>query len=119
MRIQGWSVNTVGRRLEHARIRPGEIRGLDDLARLPVLKKSAMPDLQKADPPFGGFCTVPLARVRRIFMSPGPIFEPMGPDFGAWHLEPGLWAGGFRPGDIVLNTFSYQLVPAAHELDEG
>jgi phenylacetate-CoA ligase len=109
----------VRRRLEQAGLTPRDFRSLGDLARLPVIKKSAMPDLQKADPPFGGFCTVPLARVRRIFMSPGPIFEPMGPDFGAWHLEPGLWAGGFRPGDIVLNTFSYQLVPAAHELDEG
>src|SRR5712691_8587020 len=78
-----------------------------------------MPDLQKADPPFGGFCTVPLARVRKIFFSPGPILEPMGPEVGGWHLETGLYAGGFRRGDVVLNTFSYQLVPAAHEMDEA
>jgi phenylacetate-CoA ligase len=109
----------VRRRLEQAGLRPGDLRRPDDLVRLPVIKKSAMPDLQKADPPFGGFCTVPRARLRRIFMSPGPIFEPMGPEVGAWHLETCLWAGGFRPGDLVLNTFSYQLVPAAHELDEG
>lgn len=109
----------VRRRLERAGLAPRDIRGPDDLGRLPVVKKSEMPELQKADPPFGGFCTVPLGRVRRIFMSPGPIFEPMGPEVGAWHLETCLWAGGFRPGDIVLNTFSYQLVPAAHELDEG
>ncbi len=109
----------VRRRLEAAGLGRDAVRGPDDLARLPVVKKSAMPDLQKADPPFGGFCTVPLTRVRRIFMSPGPIFEPMGPELGAWHLEPCLWAGGFRPGDVVLNTFSYQYVPAAHELDEG
>jgi phenylacetate-CoA ligase len=109
----------VQRRLEQAGVKPDAVRGLADLARLPVIQKSAMPDLQKADPPFGGFCTVPLARLRRIFMSPGPIFEPMGPEVGAWHLEACLWAGGFRPGDVVLNTFSYQLVPAAHELDEG
>jgi phenylacetate-CoA ligase len=109
----------VRRRLEQAGLRPGDLRRPDDLVRLPVIKKSAMPDLQKADPPFGGFCTVSRARLRRIFMSPGPIFEPMGPEVGAWHLETCLWAGGFRPGDLVLNTFSYQLVPAAHELDEG
>ncbi len=109
----------VRRRLEKAGLAPGKLGGVDDLARLPVIKKSEMPDLQRADPPFGGFCTVPLSQVRRIFVSPGPIFEPMGPELGAWHLETCLYAGGFRSGDVVLNTFSYQLVPAAHELDEG
>jgi len=109
----------VRRRLEHAGLTPGDLRDEASLARLPVIKKSEMPDLQKADPPFGGFCTVPLTRVRKIFLSPGPIVEPMGPEVGAWHLETCLYAGGFRPGDVVLNTFSYQLVPAAHELDEG
>jgi phenylacetate-CoA ligase len=109
----------VRRRMEAVHLAPDRVRSVDELGRLPVLKKTQMPDLQKADPPFGGFCAVTLDRVRRIFMSPGPIFEPMGPDLGAWHLETCLYAGGFRPGDIVLNTYSYQLVPAAHELDEG
>ncbi|MFQ5897803.1 MAG: phenylacetate--CoA ligase family protein [Candidatus Methylomirabilia bacterium] len=109
----------VRRRLEAARLTPRALRDLDALARLPVIKKSQMPDLQKADPPFGGFCTVPLSKVRRIFVSPGPILEPMGPELGAWHAEPGLYAGGFRPGDVVINTYLYQLVPAAHELDEA
>ena len=109
----------VRRRLEGAGLTPRDIRGVDDLARLPVVKKSEMPDLQAADPPFGGFCTVPLPRVRRIFVSPGPILEPMGPEVGAWHAETCLYAGGFRPGDVVLNTFLYHLVPAAHELDEA
>lgn len=109
----------VRRRLERAGLRPADVSGLEDLARLPVIKKSEMPDLQKADPPFGGFCTVPLERVRRIFVSPGPILEPMGPEISAWHAETGLYAGGFRPGDVVLDTFLYHMVPAAHELDEA
>jgi phenylacetate-CoA ligase len=109
----------VRRRLERAGLTPHDIRGEEDLAKLPVIKKSEMPDLQKADPPFGGFCTIPLSRVRKIFFSPGPIMEPMGPEPGGWHLETGFYAGGFRPGDVVLNTYSYQLVPAAHEVDEA
>ncbi|OLC14998.1 MAG: hypothetical protein AUH29_08965 [Candidatus Rokubacteria bacterium 13_1_40CM_69_27] len=109
----------VRHRLERAGLRPADVRGVDDLARLPVMKKSEMPELQKADPPFGGFCTVPLDKVRRIFVSPGPILEPMGPELSAWHGETGLYAGGFRPGDVVINTFLYHLVPAAHELDEA
>ena len=109
----------VRRRLEAAGLAPKNFRSTDDLVRLPVIRKSAMPELQKADPPFGGFCTVPLAKLRKIFMSPGPIFEPMGPEVSGFHAETGLFAGGFRPGDVVLNTFAYALTPAAHELDES
>src|SRR5437899_1824631 len=109
----------VRRRLEQAGLSPTNVRSTDDLARLPVIKKSAMPDLQKADPPFGGFCTVPLAKIRKIFVSPGPIFEPMGPEVSAFHAETALFAGGFRPGDIVINTFAYALTPAAPELEEA
>lgn len=109
----------VRRRLERAGLRPGDIRGVEDLARLPVIKKSELPELQKADPPFGGFCAVPATKLRRIFVSPGPILEPMGPEISAWHGETCLYAGGFRPGDVVLNTFLYHLVPAAHEIDEA
>jgi len=109
----------VRRRLEQAKLTPRDVRSTEDLARLPVIRKSAMPDLQKADPPFGGFCTEPLARIRKIFVSPGPILEPMGPELGGFHAETGLFAGGFRRGDIVLNTFAYALTPAAHELDEA
>jgi len=109
----------VRRRLEGVGLGPGDFRGEEDLARLPVIKKGEMPDLQKADPPFGGFCTVPLSRIRRIFVSPGPILEPMGPELSAWHGETCLYAGGFRPGDVVIDTFLYHLVPAAHEIDEA
>lgn len=109
----------VRRRLERARLRPADLARVEDLARLPVIKKHEMPDLQKADPPFGGFCTIPLSKVRRIFASPGPILEPMGPELSEWHGETCLYAGGFRPGDVVLDTFLYHLVPAAHEIDEA
>ncbi|MBI4588048.1 MAG: AMP-binding protein [Candidatus Rokubacteria bacterium] len=109
----------VRRRMEAAGLGPKGLSSLEGLTRLPVIKKSAMPDLQRADPPFGGFCTVPMKQVRRIFVSPGPIFEPLGPEVGSWHMETGLYAGGFRPGDVVLNTFAYHLTPAAHMLDEA
>jgi phenylacetate-coenzyme A ligase PaaK-like adenylate-forming protein len=109
----------VRRRLQAAGLSPKDLSGPDALSRLPVLKKSEMPELQKADPPFGGFCTVPVSKLRRIFISPGPIFEPMGREVAAWHDEPAFYAGGFRPGDIVLVTLSYHLVPAGLELDES
>jgi phenylacetate-CoA ligase len=107
------------RRLDAAGLAPKDVRDPDALARLPVLKKSQMPDLQQADPPFGGFCTLPLGKLRRIFRSPGPIYEPMGPEAGGFRAETGYYAGGFRPGDVVLQTFAYHLVPAGHEIDES
>jgi phenylacetate-CoA ligase len=109
----------VRRRLERAGLGPGDVTSVQDLARVPVIKKSELPALQKADPPFGGFCTLPPGKLRRIFVSPGPILEPMGPEASAWHGETCLYAGGFRPGDVVIDTFLYHLVPAAHEIDEA
>jgi phenylacetate-CoA ligase len=107
------------RRLEAAGLTPEDLRAPDGLAKLPVLQKSRMPDLQRADPPFGGFCTLPTGKLRRIFRSPGPIYEPMGPEAGGFRAETGYYAGGFRPGDVVLQTFAYHLVPAGHEIDES
>jgi phenylacetate-CoA ligase len=107
------------RRLEAAGLTPRDLTDPEALVRLPVLKKSQLPDLQQADPPFGGFCTLPLAKLRRIFRSPGPIYEPMGPEAGGFRAETGYYAGGFRPGDVVLQTFAYHLVPAGHEIDES
>src|SRR5262249_42979160 len=109
----------VRRRLEAAALRPEHLGSLDSVSRLPVLRKSLMPELQQADPPFGGFCTVPISKLRRIFISPGPIYEPMGPEVAARHDEAAVHAGGFRPGDIVLVPLSYHLVPAGLELDES
>jgi phenylacetate-CoA ligase len=109
----------VRRRMETAGLTPKDLRDPDALSRLPVMKKSAMPDLQQADPPFGGFCTLPLSKLRRVFRSPGPIYEPMGPEAGGFRAETGYYAGGFRPGDVVVQTFAYHLVPAGHEVDES
>ena len=89
------------------------------LAKLPVLRKSALKDLQAADPPYGGFTTSPVGQLARVFMSPGPIFEPEG--FGAdwWRTARALFAAGIRKGDIVHNTFAYHLTPGGWILDAG
>ena len=110
----------VRRRLEAAGLRPAAIRTLEDLARLPVIRKAAMPDLQRADPPFGGFCAARPREVDRVFVSPGPIYEPFErKDTSPWRSETACFAGGFRPGDVVVNTFLYHLTPAAHLIDRG
>ena len=107
------------RRMEAAGLRPEDLADRDALSRLPVLEKSALPELQKADPPFGGFSTLSREELHYIFISPGPIYEPIGEEPSPWRAEIGLYAGGFRPGDLVVNTFLYHLTPAAHLLDRG
>src|SRR6202158_4945867 len=55
---------------------PASITSRASLARLPVLRKSDLPALHKAAPPFGGFASGLPGSFGRLFTSPGPIFEP-------------------------------------------
>ena len=89
------------------------------LASLPLLKKSALKDLQAKQPPFGGFATDTAGVMGRIMMSPGPIFEPEGRGEDWWRSARALFAAGVRRGDIVHNTFAYHLTPGGWILDAG
>jgi phenylacetate-CoA ligase len=100
-------------------IDPARIAGPDDLAALPVLRKSELPALHKANPPFGGFVVQSPGSFGRLFTSPGPIFEPEGTEADPWKAARALFAAGFRQGDVVLNTFSYHLTPGGFILDSG
>ena len=87
------------------------------LARLPVLRKADLPALHKAAPPFGGLVPGLPGSFGRLFTSPGPIFEPEGAHGDPWRGARALFAAGFRPGDVVLNTFSYHLTPGGFIFD--
>ena len=89
------------------------------LARLPVLRKAELPALQKAALPFGGFVSGAPGSFGRLFTSPGPIFEPETSFPDPWRSARGLYAAGFRKGDVVLNTFSYHLTPGGFIMDSG
>ena len=98
-------------------IDPASITSRAALAKLPVLRKSELPALHKANPPFGGFVADPPGSFARLFTSPGPIFEPEGAHADPWRGARALFAVGFRPGDVVLNTFSYHLTPGGFIFD--
>lgn len=89
------------------------------LARLPVLRKGDLIELQKQAPPFAELVPEVPGSFGRLFTSPGPIYEPEGRHDDAWRSARGLFAAGFRRGDIVLNTFSYHLTPGGFILDAG
>src|SRR5437867_20139 len=90
----GWAKQLAGVDPESATSRAA-------LAKLPLLRKSDLVALQKETPPFGGFNVTPPGKVKRLLMSPGPIFEPQGPGPDIYGLARALFAAGFRPGDIV------------------
>jgi len=107
------------RRLRDAGLAPESIRTPDDLNALPVIRKDDLIEIQKADPPFGGFLAVAPGELKRLFQSPGPIYDPETrvPDY--WRWKSALQAAGFVPGDVALNCFGYHLTPAGAMFEEG
>ncbi|THH35271.1 phenylacetate--CoA ligase family protein [Aliishimia ponticola] len=98
---------------------PMAIRTPEDLASLPVLRKSDLGAAQKAAPPFGGF-TSGVSQFSHIFQSPGPIYEPGSHDSKDWwRFARFLHAAGFTSSDVVQNCFSYHLTPAGIMFENG
>jgi phenylacetate-CoA ligase len=106
-------------RFDVAGFDPAKVSSLADLSRLPVMKKEELLKLQRANPPFGGFLAADLKDVARIYVSPGPIFEPALPGGGGHGLDLLFQAAGVGAGDVVLNTWMYHLVPAGLLFDEA
>lgn len=105
---------------ERANMAPADLYGASDLARLPVTTKDQLLALQREHPPFGGFLSADARDIRRIFVSPGPIYEPdLSSDITGRGFAQVFSHAGIGPGDRVLNTWSYHLVPAGLLLDQG
>jgi len=94
-----------------AGVSPSQIRILKDLEKMPITRKTDLIELQKANPSYGGFLAIPPEDVERIFISPGPIYEPHQTASIKWFAK-SFWAAGFRKGDVVINTFTYHMSPA-------
>ncbi|HTP61968.1 MAG TPA: AMP-binding protein [Burkholderiales bacterium] len=100
-------------------IKAEKIRSRAALAALPVTRKSDLASLQAQERPLGGLNATPVAKLAKIFMSPGPIYEPEGRGRNWWRSARALYAGGFRAGDLVANTFAYHFTPAGSMLETG
>ena len=112
MTAPGWARHLAG-------VDPKSVTSRVALAKLPVLHKSDVAALQKEYPPFGGLNVTPPGEARRLLMSPGPIFEPEGEGKDWYGTARALYAAGFRPGDIVHNSFAYHLTPGGFILESG
>ena len=109
----------IRRALDRAGVERAKVTSLEGLERVPITRKDELLDLQRADPPFGGFLGVPPNRLARAFMSPGPLFDPQGPEPDYWRFAPALHAAGFRRGDVVLNACGYTMTPLGLMFDEA
>jgi phenylacetate-CoA ligase len=102
-----------------AGISPFECTTREALARLPLTRKRDLIDLQKKNPPFGGLNSLARNRAKRVFASPGPIYELQGMEMDHWRMARVLYAAGFRHGDLVHNCFSYHFTPGAFLMEGG
>src|SRR5260370_16393832 len=101
-----------------ADVDPAGVTSRAALAKLPVTRKSDLVELQKAERPLGGL-NATLAQLGKVFISPGPIYEPEGRGRDWWRTARALFAAGFRPGDLAINTFAYHFTPAGSMLGSG
>jgi len=102
-----------------ADIDPAAVASRAALAKLPVTRKSDLAGLQKAERPLGGLNATPPAQLGKIFVSPGSIYDPEGRGRDWWRTARALFAAGFRPGDLAINTFAYHFTPAGSMLESG
>ena len=106
------------------------IRSRAALAGLPVTRKHELLARQQAlrgqgGDPFGGFAAIgwrglrAASGARRVFQSPGPIYEPEGQGSDYWRMARAIFAAGFRAGDLAHCSFSYHLTPAGAMMESG
>ena len=105
------------RQLTAAGLKPGDVQGLRDLARIPITRKDSLPAFQAEEPPFGGLLGGELGSMARLFQSPGPIHDPQGGEGDFWRFRHALAAAGFRKGDVALVSASYHLTPLGFMFD--
>ena len=96
-----------------------EVKSRAALAKLPVTRKSDLSRLQKDLPPLGGLNATPAEKLAKLFVSPGPVYDPEGRAKDWWRTARGLFAGGFRAGDRIANSFAYHFTPAGSMLESG
>ncbi len=104
------------------------VTSLAALASLPVTRKHELLERQQAQrgsDAFGGYSAIGwaalrgLSGARRVYQSPGPIYEPEGTRADYWRVARALFAAGFRAGQLVHNSFSYHLTPGAWMMESG
>lgn len=97
----------------------GQIKDLNDLSDIPLLRKSDLIDKQSKLPPFAELNVSEIRDFAHIYRSPGPIYDLDGHSKNWWRFARALHAADFGYGDIVQNCFSYHFTPAGAMFEEA
>ena len=119
--IKHFAENAAGfaERIRDAGLDTAKLDSVESLNNLPIIRKDDLADLQAASPPFGGFLACDPSKLKRIYQSPGPIYDPEPHVADYWRWESAMRAAGFGEDDVVLNAFGYHLTPAGAMFEEG
>ena len=104
------SVPEMSSRLAQAGFSMDRLPDAGNLSRVPILRKSALREVQASTPPWGGMLAAGF-QPEACFMSPGGIVEPLVPRMTERLCEL-LQAAGFDSRHQVLNGFGYHFTPA-------
>ncbi len=99
-------------------VEPGDVRGVEDLGRLPITTKADMSDDLERTPPWGRFTAVDEARWSsgggQLFQTSGTTAQPRVFRYTRFDLRMWSWlarrathAMGVRPGDVAIICFGY------------
>ena len=134
---EAWQAEQLPKQVAHAQssckpyaislaaVNASQVNTKEALATLPVIRKHELLEIQQAarlagGSAFGGFAAQTYGlKMPRVFASPGPIYEPEGPEVDYWRLGRAIYAAGFRAGDLVHNSFSYHMTPGGLMLESG
>src|SRR6185369_3315165 len=109
------------KKFDAARVKPGDLKSLEDLAKFPFTAKADLRDTY----PFGMFA-VPMDKIVRIHASSGTTGKPTvvgytKKDIDTWSnvMARSIRAAGARPGDKLHNAYGYGLFTGGLGLHYG
>ena len=105
------------KRFDDVEFHPSQIKSLEDMEKIPITTRDDYVRIQRENPPFGGFLTVPPETLKRIYIHPGPQYETLS-DSDIEHARKILWKIGAKKGDVVINALAYHFVPAGLLVDD-
>jgi phenylacetate-CoA ligase len=127
---QAYRVPFFQRRWDEAGFHPSDLRTLEDLWKAPTYTVEDIRRSIEAHPPWGDYQAVTPATAERepvrLYMSGGTTGTSRPTFYTAWDRAVGgvtlarqMYMQGVRPGDVVMNSWSYGLHNGAFAFDEA
>ena len=125
-RIWATPIPFFTRKLEAAGLRRGDLRGLEDLARIPPTVKAELRESEAAVPPFGDYRGAPPCEAVRLGASTGTSGRPTlilwtRKDLAVDHAASarGRWRWGLRPGMSLANAHPFGMNAGGWHFSHG